>query len=107
MSATASVAKAEKADINDGVPVKDIFENAYYENAGNAFEKASTFGQFNTVFGFTGFPDRQIEADGKALNTVFHKLSAQQNRAGHPVKTTDLENPYTTSLRERPSYAGF
>lgn len=107
MSTTASAVRAEKADTNDGIPVKDVFENAYYKNAGNAFQKSSIFGQINTIFGFQKFSDQQINADGKALDEAFIKFSAKQNQFGSPVKTRDLPNPYSTSLKENPSYAGF
>jgi len=107
MSATASAVKAEKVGTDHGTPVAEVFEDAYFKNAGNVFRESSFIGQLNTIFGFNGFPDRQISADGKAIDKNFRKFRAKQQRVGSPMKTQDLTNPYSTSLQENPSYIGF
>ncbi len=92
----ASQAKAEEPAIS----VAEAFENAYFENAGNSYQKSSFIGQLNTIFGFQGFPDRQISADGKAVDTIYNNAIENQSQVGSPLKTRDLNNPYNTSLIE-------
>lgn len=83
----------------------EAFEDAYFTKGKNAFEQSSIFGQFNTIFGFTGFPEQHISTDGKAVDQVYQEGMMQQAATGMRMYTRDLENPYDTSLRENPSYS--
>ena len=107
MSTAAPAVKAEKAETEHSILVTEVFEDAYFENSPNTFKESSILGQLNTIFGFRGFPDNHLVADGEALDDAFQKFGAKQYRVGSPVKTKDLTNPYSTSLQENPSYIGY
>lgn len=89
-----------KAEEPAHLSVAEAFEDAYFENAGNSYQNSSFIGQLNTIFGFKGFPDRQISADGKAIDTVYNNVMENQSQVGSPLRTRDLNNPYDTSLIE-------
>ena len=91
-----SLVKAEEPALS----VAEAFENAYFKHTGNNYQNSSFIGQLNTIFGFKGFPDRQISADGKAVDTIYNNVMENQSQVGSPLKTRDLNNPYDTSLIE-------
>jgi len=88
-------------------PLDEQFKSAYFTRGKNAFQQSNIFGQINTIFGFTGFPEQHISADGKAVDKVYTQGLEQQASSGEALVTRDLENPYNTSLRENPSYSAF
>lgn len=85
----------------------EAFNNAYFKKGKNAFRQSSIFEQIDTIVGFTGFPERHISADGKAIDNVYQAGLKQQSATGMRMMTRDLENPYDTSLKENPSYSAF
>ena len=87
------------------MPLHEAFKEAYFTKGKNAFKQSSIFGQFNTIFGFTGYPEQHISADGKAVDQVYQEGMTQQAATGMRIVTRDLQNPYDTSLRENPSYS--
>ncbi|WP_019507299.1 hypothetical protein [Pleurocapsa sp. PCC 7319] len=87
------------------MPLHEAFEDAYFTKGKNAFKQSSIWGQFNTIFGFTGFPEQHISSDGKAVDRVYQEGMMQQAATGMRMYTRDLENPYDTSLKENPSYS--
>lgn len=98
-------AKAEETS-SQSVSVIDTFENAYFEHAGNSYKKSSILGQFSAITGIPAFPDKQVSADGKAVDRIYQNAMSNQSQAGTPIKTRDLNSPYTTSLQENPNYLG-
>ncbi len=86
-------------------PLDRAFEDAYFKKGKNAFTQSSIFGQANSIFGFTGFADQHISADGKAVDNVYKQGMKAQSGTGMRMVTRDLVNPYDTSLREIPSYS--
>ncbi|MGB5636601.1 MAG: serine/threonine protein kinase [Waterburya sp.] len=90
-----------KAEI-DSLP--EAFEDAYFKKGKNAFEQSSILGQLDAAFGFTGFPEQHISADGEAVDNVYQAGLKRQSANAIRFMTRDLENPYETSLKENPSY---
>ncbi|MEL6927914.1 MAG: serine/threonine protein kinase [Cyanobacteria bacterium J06600_6] len=88
-------------------PLHEEFREAYYTKGKDAFKQSNIFGQINTILGFTGFPEQHISSDGKAVDKVYQAGLKQQSSSGEPLVTRDLENPYSTSLRESPNYSAF
>jgi hypothetical protein len=98
-------AKAEETSAQP-ISVADTFKNAYFEHAGNNYEKSSFIGDLNTIIGIQGFPENQISADGKLVDEIYQNAILNQSQVGTPLKTRDLSTPYTTSLQENSSYIG-
>ena len=99
-------AKAEEATARPR-SVSETFQDAYFEHTGDNYDNSGIVKQLNTIFGFQGFPDNQISADGKLVDEIYQDVLRGQSRAGSPIKTRDLKNPYSTSLQENPSYIGY
>lgn len=99
-------AKAENPKV-ETISVVNTFENAYFEHTGTNFQNSSFVGQLNTILGFKGFPDNQVSADGKLVDKIYQEIMSGQSQIGSPLKTRDLNNPYTTSLQENPGYIGY
>jgi hypothetical protein len=78
------------------------FEGAYFSKGKNAFKQSNFLSQINTIVGFTGFPEQHISSDGNAVDNVYRAGMEQQSATGMKMITRDLENPYSTSLRENP-----
>ncbi|MBE9043727.1 serine/threonine protein kinase [Pleurocapsales cyanobacterium LEGE 10410] len=95
-------AKAEK--IVEEVPLDEAFEAAYFTKGKNAFKQSTIWGQVNTIVGFTGFPEQHIATDAKKVDQLYRLSLERQASLGEPLRTRDLENPYSTSLRENPDY---
>ena len=83
----------------------EAFEDAYFKKGKNAFKQSSIFGQINTIFGFTGFPEQHISTDGKAVDDVYQAGMEAQAASGRRMITRDLANPYDTSIKENPDYS--
>ena len=97
---------AFEAKAEEPLSLADTFEEAYFQNTGNAYDRASIWGQIKSITGVTGFSDQQITADSKLIDTVYKDAMKAQSEVGAPLKTRDLQNPYTTSIFENPDYLG-
>ncbi len=89
---------------SDSVSLNQAFKDAYFTRGKDAYEQSGYFGQINTIFGFTGFPEQHIVKDSKAVDSLYQDAMRQQTEVGSPIMTKDLANPYDTSLLENPDY---
>ncbi|MGL6341352.1 MAG: hypothetical protein ACRC80_19690 [Waterburya sp.] len=81
-------------------PLDEAFKDAYHKRGKDAFQQSNIFGQFNAMFGFTGFPEQHIAADGKAVDRLYQETLAKQTSSGEYLATQDLKSPYETSLQD-------
>lgn len=95
-----------EARAND-VSLAEVFEAAYFKNGENALKQSGFMGQINTIVGIPKFPEQDIAADAKEVHKVYELGLERQTSTGERLITRDLDNPYTTSLREIPSYNPF
>lgn len=100
---------ASQVKAEEPASVAETFENTYFDNTGNNYQNSSFIGQLNTILGFKGFPESQISADGKAIDTLYNNVLENQSQVGSPLRTRDLNNPYNTSLIEieNSGYSGY
>jgi len=89
------------------VSTKQVFEDAFFNHSGTAFRNDGPVDQLNHHFGFNKFYELQISKDGELVDFLYQDGLKQQSEQGNPMKTRDLENPFTTSLQENPSYLGY
>lgn len=102
--------ETEEAVIEDAVTqvtLKQTFHDAFFSYSGNAFRNDGFVDQLNHILGFNLFPELQISQDGELIDSLFQDALKQQSENGTPMKTRDLENPFTTSLKENPGYLGY
>ncbi|PSO47027.1 MAG: hypothetical protein BRC33_13810 [Cyanobacteria bacterium SW_9_44_58] len=86
--------------------IPQLFENALSYESGDFFENRSLESQIEWLFGvtpsgdqyrFPDFPENELTRDGHLLDTLYRDY-LQYQTGGEPIRTRDLENPYTTSL---------
>lgn len=96
--------KAETSFTYHNIP--QLFQNAFNYESGNFFENRSLESQIEWLFGvtpsgdqyrFPDFPENELTRDAKLVDTFYQDYLKYQTR-GEPIRTRDLENPYTTSL---------
>ncbi len=85
----------------------EVFEQAFFQHTGNAFENDTIISQMNTILGFNLFPEKQISLDGKLVHMLYRDIMKTQAQNAAPIKSRDLANPYSTSLQENPEYIGY
>ena len=98
---------SEDKDKMQPLTTTEVFEKAFFERSGDAFQNAGIISHLNTILGFKWFPEKQITLDGKSVHILYRDGMQTQAGRGTPMKTRDLINPYTTSLRENPGYIGY
>ena len=81
------------------------FKEAYYSHGKNAFIQGNIISQFNTIVGFTGYPEQHVNRDAQAVDNLYQIGIKKQSAMGERIITRDLPNPYDTSIRENPSYS--
>ena len=86
-------------------PLDEQFQDAYFSHGQNAFVQSNVLSQLDTILGFTGFPEQHINRDGLAVDRIYQQGMEKQSAMGARIVTRDLNNPYDTSIRERPSYS--
>jgi hypothetical protein len=93
-----------------GDSLNDVFTRAFYNSTGRFFDLTSVSGQANKIFGWRSWPgsyfDNMIAEDAAVLNAVYDDALQQQTQ-GTPLRTVDLESPFSQSLRETPNNTRF
>ncbi len=106
VQARAEMESQEKENMQP-LSTAEVFEKAFFDHTGNAFQNDSIVGQLNHIFGFNLFPEKQIALDGKLVDILYRDVMKTQAEAVTPMKTRDLSNPYSTSLQENHDYIGY
>ena len=103
---TALVAAPLKAQ--ETQPLNRTFDRALNNSSGNFFDQVTISGQANMIFGWRtwpmgSYPENQITQDAQTVEILTRDVIKQQvNSPG--VRTRDLPSPYSTSVKENPSY---
>ncbi len=102
-----SVYTPMRSSVQPGDQLINVFNRAFYNDTGRFYDITSISGQANKIFGWRTFPgsffDNQIANDGATFEAVYDDALRQQT-AGQDIRTTDLKNPFGTSLQENPNY---
>jgi hypothetical protein len=99
--------KSEDASL-DTVP--EIFDGAFFRNSDEIFDMHTIRRQANTIFGWYSFPEgsfpeNEIKRDAKLLHILHKDYMDQQMTSDTFIRTPDLANPFSSSLRQTPTYA--
>ncbi len=107
-----STAMAQTSPINQysqSATLADRFEQVFYTKDKDFQENRSFGRQLDFMFGFgsfnTSFVDNEINADTKAITTLYKQALLQQGSSSPAVRTRDLPNPYDTSVLQSPPIA--
>jgi len=88
----------------DSIP--ELFQKALHYESGNFFDNSSIESQLEVLFGvtpsgeayrFPDFPESEMVRDAQLVHTLYQDY-LQFQTGTEPIRTRDLENPYSTSL---------
>lgn len=82
--------------------VQDLFQQAITYESGTFFSNRSLAAQLQFLFGVksfsrSSFPENELTRDTNLLHTLYEDYLDQQ-AGDDPIRTRDLENPYSSSL---------
>lgn len=83
--------------------IPELFGKAFNYESGNFFQNDSMEAQLELIFGIadpfsaSSFPENEISRDAELVD-IFYQDYMQQLTGNTPIRTRDLENPYTTSV---------
>ncbi len=90
---------ATQAHADETQKITEAMNRAVFQDSGNFYENTGIGRQASLLFGLS-FPDHESVNDAYAVHKMSQDLSSQ--RAGTPVVTADLPNPYNSSLLTNP-----
>jgi hypothetical protein len=80
-------------------PIGDAITQALFNKSGDIYRNAGIDRQAVLLFGLS-FPDHEALSDTQSLNKIYQ--DAIRQRGSIPVRTTDLPNPFNSSLLTSP-----
>lgn len=99
-----AIASSLMTGVAQAESISETFNEAYFENTGDAFENSTILGQLEFIFGIGGFAENKIAKDGKLINIIYQDVMEQQAENGPNLVTRDLRNPFNTSVAEQSRY---
>jgi hypothetical protein len=88
--------------------VEELINEAFWRNESDFFEDSKPGGFLNSMLGWGSFPlgsypETEMTKDALILYTIMNDYYKQQQENDPVLKTRDLDNPFSTSLREQPN----
>jgi hypothetical protein len=83
-----------------GETIPDAFNRATLAQSGDTFESSGIVSQFTTLVGLS-YPDNNVVNDARSVDNIYQDLIRQ--RVSTPVRTTDLPDPFSSSLLTNPA----
>jgi hypothetical protein len=86
--------------------IPEVVNRTYFQNDPDFYVNRGAAEQIDSILGIglvgTGFIENEIAEDGRALTRLMDDLMMQQALDSPPIRTADLNNPYSTSLLLEP-----
>jgi hypothetical protein len=76
-------------------PITDAITRAMFNQSGDIYRNSGIDRQATLLFGLS-YPDLDAVSDSRSVNNIYRDLVRQ--RGGEPVRTSDLPNPFSSSL---------
>jgi hypothetical protein len=80
--------------------IPDAINRATFEQTGDTYRNTGIDRQFTMLLGLS-YPDNNGIADARSVDNIYQDLIRQ--RAGVPIRTRDLPDPFTSSLITNPA----
>ncbi len=80
--------------------IPDAFERAFFEHDPNYYDNQDFERRLSWFT--TSYTENEIERDGSLVDTVYQDLIRQQALDSPPIRTSDLINPFDSSLNTMP-----
>lgn len=89
--------------------LSDLMNKAFNQNTGDFFEQATIGGTLNFIFGWRRFPqgsysENSIDRDSALMNAIIYDYFDQLSEREPTIRTRDLTNPFSESLKQNPSF---
>jgi len=84
-------------------PITDAINNAMFRQSGDIYRNTGIDRQATLLFGLS-YPDLEAVSDARSVNNIYQDLIRQRGSA--PIRTTDLPNPFTSSILTNPPQMG-
>lgn len=88
----------EKVPEASSETIPGVIDRASTQSSGDFFENRSLKQDAAFVFGI-GYDEDKIAKDAQRIEVLYKDLLYQQSGDGPTIRTQDLSNPYTTSIR--------
>lgn len=96
----------DQFELIDLESIPDAFDYALTSHSGDSFNRSRLYSPAQTMFGLPYFLDNAIARDAEDSHKLYRELFYLQTMSGPIIRTVDLVNPFNTSLRVNPSFAG-
>ena len=83
--------------------VSDAITNALFNQSGDFYQNAGIVRQATLLFGLS-YPENEMTNDAQAVEKIYRQ-GMQQQSGGKEIRTADLPNPFTSSIRTTPPQA--
>jgi hypothetical protein len=81
--------------------ISDAITSALFNQSGDIYRNTGIDRQATLLFGLS-FPDKEALSDAQAVEKLYREGMAAQS-GGKVIRTADLPNPFTTSIRTAPA----
>jgi len=89
---------AEEGISSASKTIPEVVDRAAIESSGGFFEQRTTGADARFVFGI-GYDENRLAKDAQRIEVIYQDLLEQQAATGPVLRTPDLANPYSTSVR--------
>ncbi|MBD2576951.1 hypothetical protein [Oscillatoria sp. FACHB-1406] len=96
----------EQFELIDFESIPDAFDYSITSHSGDSFNRSRLYSPVQTMFGMPYFLDNAIARDAEDAHKLYRELYYLQTMSGPVIRTVDIANPFNTSLRLNPSFAG-
>jgi hypothetical protein len=103
VAVSGGVAIAQDAD--QAQTISEAIEAEFFDESGTYFENRETDENLRRWLFGAPYPENGIEADAEDVHTIYVEALEQQVSSTPPIRTPDLENPYSSSLLLQPDIA--
>ena len=100
---------AEVVETEVVLTTPDLIDKMFNYHSGDFFEKSSSAGFLNSMFGLkkgvrSSYPENNVAMDGFLLNVIISDYFKQLQEASPMVRTRDIDTPFRDSIRTNPAY---
>jgi hypothetical protein len=86
--------------------IPDAFDYELNEQSGDSFDRNRFYSPMQTLFGLPSFLELAIARDAEDVHKFYRELLDLQATSGPVLRTVDLVNPFSSSIRTSPAYLG-
>jgi hypothetical protein len=104
LAATVAACFAAPAQANEASPenISESITRAFFNQTGDIYRNRGIDRQATFLFGLS-YPENEYTSDAKAVEKLYREGMYQQGGSGKVLRTADLPNPFSSSIRTTPA----